>query len=276
VKKFCLLAAPPLRIHCWGGYGSQLNALSFAIDFASRFPKRRLVLVFHTDGVTRRDLEINDIIPEFISSEILDDFTPKEFVVNSRTKTRKLFSEFFSYLGIVVFSSNNEIFSKIKPWTLAVRSHYSHVNFSGDALDYLAKSLGLLNLDLPRHNLVLHYRLGDLLQLESILDITRKFSQDDWLILTDSPSEARKLLEHISSGAKLGKFLKVNPEKVIQFGVASETFIGTTSKLSIWIAIFRTLDGNGITYMPNSMRAEMLHFITRENSSRIKFFPETS
>jgi len=48
----------PIRVHCWGGFGSQIFACVIAKRLASLFPARKIVLIFHSSGVTRRTLEI--------------------------------------------------------------------------------------------------------------------------------------------------------------------------------------------------------------------------
>ena len=52
----------PIRVHCWGGLGSQLYALSTAYDLKIKYPKRKIKLVLHTGGVTKRVSEL-DFIP---------------------------------------------------------------------------------------------------------------------------------------------------------------------------------------------------------------------
>ena len=68
----------PIRIHCWGGLGSQLYAWALFERLSIRFPKRKLRLVLHTSGVTRRASDLNDLfsVDELIT---LDDFVhPKK------------------------------------------------------------------------------------------------------------------------------------------------------------------------------------------------------
>jgi hypothetical protein len=56
-----LINSIPLRVHCWGGLGSQLYALSTVHDLKLKYPKRRIKLVLHTSGVTKRLSELDFI-----------------------------------------------------------------------------------------------------------------------------------------------------------------------------------------------------------------------
>ena len=51
----------PLRVHCWGGLGSQLYALAVAYDLQRKYPKRKIKLLLHTGGVTKRVSELDFI-----------------------------------------------------------------------------------------------------------------------------------------------------------------------------------------------------------------------
>ena len=54
---------PAIKIHIWGGLGSQLYALALKIDLQKKFKTRKVVLVFHNSGVTRRDAELGSAFP---------------------------------------------------------------------------------------------------------------------------------------------------------------------------------------------------------------------
>ena len=62
-----------LRIHCWGGLGSQLYAVALIYDLLKRFPKRKITLYLHTSGATRRHSEIEGIADIFEIKQV-DDF----------------------------------------------------------------------------------------------------------------------------------------------------------------------------------------------------------
>ena len=66
-----------LRIHSWGGLGSQLFALSLIFDLVRKFPKKRIELIHHTAGVTRRLFEVDFMLNSKTELVVKDDFTTK-------------------------------------------------------------------------------------------------------------------------------------------------------------------------------------------------------
>jgi hypothetical protein len=269
----------PLRIHCWGGFGSQLNALCFALELAQRNPTRNLVLVFHTGGVTRRQVEIQELIPEFISSETIDDYVDKIFFRKKVNLARKLVSKILFFSRVIVSPSCNRDFSKIKPWTLSSRGHYSYMRFSHTVLDELANFLALGRASAVAAPLVLHYRLGDLLKLEKafsksheILSVAKDFNPGRWLVLSDSTKEAFDLLSGNNFGVEFNGFMNLEPIQVMQIGFSSDVFIGTTSKLSIWVAVFRLIAGRGLTFLPKAMQFELGEILSAGQNTGLRFF----
>ncbi len=53
-----------LRVHCWGGLGSQLFALAHAYELHKKFPNRKILLLMHTSGVSERFSEL-DFLGDF-------------------------------------------------------------------------------------------------------------------------------------------------------------------------------------------------------------------
>ena len=51
-RVFSLL--PVLKIHSWGGFGSQLFTAYVILKVQKRYPGRRIKVIVHTSGVTRR------------------------------------------------------------------------------------------------------------------------------------------------------------------------------------------------------------------------------
>ena len=49
---------PRVRVHSWGGFGSQLFAMIIAERLIAKKGLRQIMIVFHTSGVTERELEI--------------------------------------------------------------------------------------------------------------------------------------------------------------------------------------------------------------------------
>jgi hypothetical protein len=65
----------------------------------------------------------------------------------------------------------------------------------------------------------------------------------------------------------------LSPKQVIQIGFSSEVFIGTSSKISIWIALFRIHANRGSTFLPSGLQNRTLDFLTSDNLINLKFYP---
>ena len=63
---------PNIKIHAWGGLGSQLYALALSIDLDGNFTTREVNIVAHSSGVTRRAPEYAIYSDEI---EYKDDFS---------------------------------------------------------------------------------------------------------------------------------------------------------------------------------------------------------
>ena len=76
----------PISIHCWGGLGSQLFTWAMAEKIAKEYPRRKIKLVLHSSGVTKRDSSVDFLsqkyqivnINDFQKNERRDNPTPLE------------------------------------------------------------------------------------------------------------------------------------------------------------------------------------------------------
>jgi len=251
----------PLRIHTWGGLGSQLFAIELAQFLGNKYPDRKLIVFLHTGGVTRREPEIATLFPDFeyvfvddfsderSSSRIQKSFSGMQFRNIFRSTARKS----MEILGLTATCNDDRSVQRIRPWVLSLRGHYSYRTINPDFLTLLKQSVELkmdTSLPLPRNYCAIHYRLGDLLTLaekqpiaeESIRDevfrvlSTHKF--DSLIVLSDSPTEASNRLSGI------GELEILSPDlgtiDVIATSLLATYFIGTSSKISFWIAAVRS------------------------------------
>lgn len=163
----------PLRIHCWGGFGSQLFALALAIDINTLNPNRKICMVFHSAGVTSRSLELTNL-PNFIEFRVVDDFKQiTEFTSvyrNARTVIYRIVKSFMRFTYLSLDLENNWQLKQIKPWTRAVRGHYSGRAISAYSIERIMEIFigrnAIRDLGSSQSNSAgLHYRLGDLLNL---------------------------------------------------------------------------------------------------------------
>ncbi len=251
----------PLRIHTWGGLGSQLFAIELAQFLGNKYPNRKLTIFLHTGGVTRREPEIAALFPNF-KYVFVDDFSNERSSSriqksSSGMQFRNIFRstarKSMEILGLIATCNDDKSVQSIRPWVLSLRGHYSYRTINPDFLTLL-KQLVELKMDtsfpLPRNYCAIHYRLGDLLTLaekqpiaeESIrYEVSRVLSThkfDSLIVLSDSPTEASSRLSGI------GELEILSPDlgtiDVIATSLLATYFIGTSSKISFWIAAVRS------------------------------------
>ena len=266
---FSLKPSNYLKIHCWGGLGSQMYAWALFERLQVKFPNKKFKLVFHTGGVTKRLADLESL---FVKNEkdFVQDFESSKNSNSSKSPNKKLINPTKkSFIGAIkqvlistgfVASANNELeFSKLKPWVISVRGHYSELRIDLEIIILMktrAENSGSnfsINVKQNKDLDVLHYRLGDLLSLAEKSPIDTKritnaiqeakagTTRDLW-VLSDSPSQAVELLQRKDPEirVKLDDGSLDAWQSLMAMSNAN-IFIGTNSKLSIWAIIFRAL-----------------------------------
>lgn len=277
---------PPLKIHVWGGLGSQLFAIALAFRLTDRFPKRKRVIVLHSSGVTRRSPEVVDLFPEF-EYIVVDDFSRRSSHDSRiRRKSPKRWIIRFGKLlalHLGLWAEENDGKSKrVRLWTLSVRGHYLHRPvsevFIRELVSRLEANANSSHIFLELEAAV-HYRLGDLLELSNkkpinsfrINQVLRGLENIKVInVLSDSPEKAVSLLEDSSKNFSLC-VLNLNTLETLIIASKCKLFVGTSSKISYWITLIRsTMSYGNSTYMPNE-DADLLNLIS-PNSNSVKFY----
>ncbi len=260
-----------LKIHAWGGLGSQLYAVALAEDLRMRFRRRRIVIVLHTGGVTRRIPEVVGLFP-YCDFVFEDDFSSGDELDVSPSKTissssRKFFKNILLKVGLIAFCNDNAQTNKLKPWVLSIRGHYSYRKISDVfllSLKELVTSIEMVELD--PNTCCIHYRLGDLLLIDkkspiSVNVLLREYSyvcqSYDFLnvcIYSDSPEEASRRFSRMA--AKKISAPNASTIAVIANSISASYFIGTSSKISFWIAGIRALDNQLRSSLPRKNELE--------------------
>lgn len=275
---------PTLRVHCWGGLGSQLFAVSYLLELRRLHTNRTLVLVAHEGGVTKRALEIDFLANLNIEVEVVADFTPSAQVIVSPSKINKIKSTLYntasnlckriiSATNIVIFSPKEP--SKIKPWTRHVRSHYFHRQVNDAAISELMGTLGDRLAKAHSFDAVVHCRLGDLRTIETknplpaldlgeaLIRATKTFQVKKWCIVSDSPGEVSEYLN--ISNLNLENFVIFEGDSwdAIRIFSNSRIFISSASKLSLWGIIFgRYINCAQICIVPRSVESEIKRILS--------------
>jgi hypothetical protein len=250
-----------LRVHCWGGLGSQLYALATARDLRLRFPKRRITLILHSAGVTYRSSELTFIPNLEFDIVTVNDFKPRK--ENNSIKSNKmritislLLKKFLIFIGFIATANSSTEFNKIKPWIISLRGHYFYRQVTPSFYSYLLSYLNSADEKCSdkKTNISIHYRMGDLLNLEEksyvpvdkitdvLFRVLNQYQSFDLNLYSDSPKEASELLKN--SGVETAINVHDLPAiEVIRACYKSDYFIGTNSKISLWVVNLRRYSG---------------------------------
>ena len=262
-----------IRVHCWGGLGSQLYCLALAIDLLDRFPFRKVHILFHTGGLTHRKLELSEF-PDNVSYSIIEDFT-KSFNTNAKNFTssfnlKKTFKKLISKLGLIGAVNTSLEFKRLKPWVVSIRGHYSHrliCDSTVEQMDCLLE-LAYRNNSVKNYNkslVAIQYRCGDLLakkkssmvQADKILSVLNDLKKLEKLYSVDvfSDSNQNELDNLLSILKPLNiQYTESTPLNTIYQIRDYNFFIGTNSKITIWAIIFRLKDDiKSTNYCPGNL-----------------------
>jgi len=292
---------PSIRIHGWGGLGSQLYAWALLEDLESTYRNRRFSLVLHDSGLTQRSSSLNFLRSRFKVCE-RSDFKPntQESALESRLTSsnispRGLIKFFLVNFNFVVYVTNNSDFKKIRFWTFSIRGHYSRRSISSKTVD-LMKSRALScgqpwfitesSSNEDEKFLSTQIRLGDLLQLKlkkpidfdllatQIREITNASTDITHLrIASDSLDLAVQEIESRFRGNLVIERISENPWNTIVNLTRTNTFLGTNSKISVWVSIFLILSRDQVKIVLPS--GAMNHLKSNlENHPSLKFVKE--
>ena len=252
---------PALRVHSWGGFGSQLFTAYLVLKLQSKFPNRRIKVVIHTSGVTRRVTEFNFKtlgvkmvqVEDYNATEVQSNMhkTRLRYYSNLSKVTRGQLYQILAWLRLIQSANTDLSFNSISFWTLSIRGHYTRLSLDESFVESLYYSLFLNDSKFITqiNALVVHYRLGDLLNLdekqpinvervEGVLEKLRVHSRH--LVLV-SDSKEEELAEFLSNSnlLKFSKSLNYDPNTTLRVCIDAEGFVGTGAKISLWAAIFR-------------------------------------
>ena len=259
---------PPIRIHCWGGLGSQLFALVAANRIKSRYIRRRVQIVLHSSGVTRRVREL----PELSNIQVIesDDYSSQRLVFRTtlgsghlsfgtlNKKVKLILRRVLKIMGFFAELNSEIEWKKASPWLLTVRGHYSQFQLNDSDLKLVLQLFSRMFEVKPpqrsvRDEISVHIRLGDLISVKSAaLDFIPKLiyelrsldSSKHINVYSDSTlEEVEKFLGALPDNATLKN--ETSTSNVIYTSVLSDTFIGSNSKVTFWISALRAYSGIG-------------------------------
>ena len=258
----------------WGGLGSQLCAWAYAEQIKQSGFQRRTSLVFHASGITERQCELDFLKSQFKIIQVHDfrinssnhmESNPQSFCTSARTLALK----YLKLLKFILYSSQERIY----PWSIMIRNHYTKIQLDYEVARSMVRSLFehriLKNIQqFSTNKALVHFRLGDLLNIESKPPISElRMSAVIDTVLGNEPnkeihlsSDSIELAQHrlLAVRPKL-KIVpsNVTPWELIQSSLGISTFIGSNSKLSVWIVILRSVVINKnqqTNYLPDELR----------------------
>ena len=245
-------------------------------ELLKRFPIRRVKIVLHTSGVTIRESELNNLLPTKSLIQLRDysrqtNIEPSQDDYQSRglglgSFFIKVVKHVLEWSGLVARANSDKDFNNLKPWVVSIRGHYTDRSIANWAISEimsqattkgLIKSYGKSTLDSG-----IHYRLGDLMALQSksptdsfkvasaVLTAREKFNAGKVTIFSDSGDCAKVILDDLCPAIDFD-ICEGDTWDVINSLVSARVFIGTSSKVSEWIAIFRlALDTDSQMVLP--------------------------
>lgn len=288
------IGLPPIRVHCWGGLGSQLFALSLILELRIKFPKRKIVLFGHTGGVSQRYMSVNNLISD-LDIRIVNDFissTNGECEGQNHSQKinhlfRKWTKKFLCFSGLVEEMNETRDMDSAKRWLLSTRGHYSYRVITQETLTRIWPNLGFQGLpsdSLPVPGIGIHYRLGDLLELSSkesisearIIEIARLIISEnkevECFLFSDSIDLAANRLSDLNNVILMRKSV-TSPMDTIQKLVSYSSFVGTNSKISMWVTILRChLFSDPAVSLPLELKPNMIKILEQRFESKIKYY----
>lgn len=272
-----------LKIHCWGGLGSQLLALNYYLRVQEMFPGRRIILVLHTGGITARSSEI-----DFLSSKIsllkVDDYRDSS---NSKQFHNIGSKSIFSFIKICikflanyfrfVITDDRKVFN-VRFWTYSVRCTYTSNILRKQDVIQMADILGINSINLEQNFLGVHYRMGDLptLKPDSLVPFNSISSVINQMIKAGAVVDKVKIFSDSildDSNLQLPEEIDFEWKSVDTLQTISELsraqyFIGTNSKISLWVAIFRLcLSVPGDIYLPVNVAKNLSSVLNLEKKN---------
>lgn len=286
------------RLHAWGGLGAQLTSLFVKKYIESKYKLVKVTIALHNDpnfdfSYSQNGLELRDSEADL---EVFQDYlVPKHL----RSFNYSYKTILFSYLNKIANMIRWRMFQvdhigSLRQWEpsqFIKNLEVSNVSLDCDIKDlkYFSDYLELNGQCLP--TLVLHWRLGDLYTRSSksagdqfaIADIylffLENYSFESKYVFTESPDLAKNLLETRAIEATIFENVKfigmgLPAWELLSAGCTASIFVGTYSKLSLWVAAIRSANGRkNQTYLPSGIEGEFYRLFPMFPKNTIQVYP---
>lgn len=288
------ISYPAIRIHIWGGLGSQLYAWALLISIRQEYPRREIVLVFHNGGVTQREPEINSYLAgvrkvyvrDYINTS--EELFLKKFRINFSQLCFGILRVPFRLLGFVAEANSNKEFAQLKPWLISLRGHYSNRSISEHVSSMIGaelfKGMPTFSSESDLSEIAIHFRLGDLLHLASKepleveavargLNLAKHLIQNRNTRIYVCSDSVEIAIAEIGSHFPNEQLLPVSltARETIHFLVHVSCFVGTPSKISEWVTVFRMNSGGDlVSVLPLQMKSQFEKIL--DKASNIHYY----
>jgi len=252
-----------LYVHSWGGQASQMLAWNLYFILQEKFPNRKITFVHHNSGVTRREFG-SEFKRDNKSVKSIDDYELELKRFDIVRKFRRFLSWTFVKLGFVSHCDSLLSVDKMHSWIHSTRGSYNNIPISRERLEQIFSLFDITIKGNSQYSnlIVIHYRLGDLLFLNSksyvdrtsltvLLDsLSSSYRGSNIELFSDSPQIARDLMESSQSHFNIN-FNQGDIKLIFEKGINAQIFIGSNSKISHLIALHRLYNIEPkVTFMP--------------------------
>ena len=213
--------------------------------------------MLHTGGVTKRVSELDFIPTSDFELIQINDFQARSNdyinqVESNKIRLRRSLVKILYRFNFIASANSNAEFKNIQPWTFSTRGHYFYREVSANFYEYLLKYLKLKERPITQSEfeIAIHYRMGDLLTLSEksispaykIIDVVRQVQKthnnSKIYVYSDSPQVAKETLFNAGLTDEFA-IIDLSTKDVIRACVGANYFIGTGSKVSLWIVNIR-------------------------------------
>lgn len=283
-KELALKILPGVRVHSWGGFGSQLFAMIVAERLVAKKKLRQITIIFHTSGVTKRELEIpKSWLAKFRIEQVADYHpqSPRNWELQRKSLfvvIREGLKVVLSLIGFTATSNTEKEFLDLRPWVLSIRGHYTRIHLTEPEIDELLMKFGLSNATQSIKETAIHYRLGDLITLKSKGIIAPNRIIQAWKkgmttelplkIFSDGTRQDFEGVWQEVQGPANYEFYSLSPIQTIQSCFKVQEFLGTNAKLSLWVAVLRSGISMKKTLIPNEIRLQLETLLQNQTHSK--------
>jgi len=234
-----------------------------------KFPGRNLQLVLHTGGITERRSEL-DFVRNRINLLSINDFNSEiaradnnySVKFNLSAILKNLLKKLLDNCRVVI--TNESHVMQILPWTSQVRCSYSNIGLSSVLIKTLGDLVQFPDKKTDSSFIGVHFRIGDLVALKPQSSIDNRTIINLINNLDQKEKTLNKIIIYSDSELKLDDFKSLTGSTIEIRNIDTlntifdltypRVFIGTNSKVSLWVAIFRYgYKIPGLIFLPTSI-----------------------